>query len=270
MVNKIYDCITYFEESLQFNLRINILNKYVDKFIVCESNFDHKGNYKGINFTQENFHDFKNKITHIIIKDKFPDILDPWKTQAFQREYIFKGLKEALPEDYIMFSDPDEIPRPELLINFELKTKYGIFMQDLFKYKLNIFNPHESPWEGTRVCRKKDLKSIDFLRNKIVKKNIKYPFWRIDKIKDITLFNNGGWHFSDLMSPEKISKKLKTFAHREFASDEFSSIDIIKKKIKERVDLFNRGHVYSQRKIDETYPKYIINNLNQYKDFIDV
>ena len=55
MVNKIYDCITYFDESLQFNLRINILNKYVDKFIVCESNFDHKGNYKGINFKPENF-----------------------------------------------------------------------------------------------------------------------------------------------------------------------------------------------------------------------
>ena len=51
----------------------------------------------------------------------------------------------------------------------------------------------------------------------------------------------------------KISKKLKTFAHREFASDEFSSIDIIKKKIKERVDLFNRGHVYSQRKIDDSF-----------------
>tara|TARA_B100000965_G_C19437397_1_gene689248 strand:- start:101 stop:913 length:813 start_codon:yes stop_codon:yes gene_type:complete len=269
MKNKIYDCITFFEENLQFDLRFNILKNYVHKFIVCESNFDHKGNYKGINFKPENYTNFKNKIIHLVIKNQFPDTSDPWKTQAYQREYIFNGLSEALPEDYIMFSDPDEIPRPELLANINLENKYGIFMQDLFKYKLNIFNPYESPWEGTRVCRKKNLKSINFLRSKILKKNLRYPFWRIDKIKDITIFNNGGWHFSDLMSPEKISKKLKTFAHSEFAGEEFSSVDIIKEKIKQRVDLFNRDHVFSRIKIDKNYPKYITDNLNQFRTYIE-
>ena len=69
-------------------------------------------------------------------------------------------------------------------------------------------NPHESPWEGSRICRKKNLKSIDFLRQKILKKNIRYPFWRIDKEKSIQLIDNGGWHFNYLLEPEKISKKL--------------------------------------------------------------
>ena len=47
-------------------------------------------------------------------------------------------------EDYV-FSDPDEIARPELLINFELKNKYGIFMMDCFNYKFNLFNPMSLP-----------------------------------------------------------------------------------------------------------------------------
>ena len=44
--NKIYDCITFFDENLLVNLRFEILNDVVDYFIVCESNFDHKGKKK--------------------------------------------------------------------------------------------------------------------------------------------------------------------------------------------------------------------------------
>ena len=50
----------------------------------------------------------------------------------------------ANPEDYIFFSDPDEIPRPEILENFDLQNKYGIFKQDCFNYKFNLFNPRAS------------------------------------------------------------------------------------------------------------------------------
>ena len=50
MKNKIYDCVTFFNENFQVNLRFNILYKYVDKFVVCESKFDHKGNPKKLNF----------------------------------------------------------------------------------------------------------------------------------------------------------------------------------------------------------------------------
>ena len=71
------------------------------------------------------------------------------------------------------FSDPDEIPNPEILINFELKKKDGIFMQKCFNYKFNLFNSYESPWEGSRVSKKKNLKSINFMRQKVKSKNFK-------------------------------------------------------------------------------------------------
>ena len=59
--------------------------------------------------------------------------------QAIQREFLLNGTDDANPEDYIFFSDPDEIPNPKFLKNFELKKKYGIFMQRCFNYKFNLF-----------------------------------------------------------------------------------------------------------------------------------
>ena len=266
---KIYDCITFFDENLQADLRFNILNKYIEKFIVCESKFDHKGSYKGVKFDLKNYKEFKDKIIHLVIDKQFPDVANPWKTQAFQREFIFKGLHEAKPDDYIMFSDPDEIPKPEIFNNFKLDKRYGIFLQKMFCYKLNIYNPHESPWEGSRICLKKNLKSIDFLRQKVLKKNIRYPFWRFDKEKSIQLIENGGWHFNYLLEPEKISKKLKTFAHTQYDKDEFTNISVIKKNIREMRDLFRRGHKYYKVQLDNTFPDYILNNQSKFYQWIE-
>jgi len=267
MKNCIFDCITFFRENFITNLRFEILNNVIDYFIVCESLYDHKGKKKKINFKLLN-KKFKNKVIHLIIKKKF-EHFDPWKNQATQREYIFKGLNLAKEDDYIMFSDPDEIPNPNLLKNFKLKKKFGIFMQKSYCYKINIFNDYETPWEGTRVVKKKDLYSIDYLRQKILSKNLKYSFFRFDKEKDIQLFNNGGWHFNNLFSPKEISIKLKTFAHTEFSNKKYSSISVIKKNILERRDLFSRGRIYKKVVLDNSYPKYILDNVKNLSQFID-
>ena len=161
---KIIDCITFFDNNLMFDLRYNILKDYVDYFVICESKFDHKNKEKNINFEFKNYYD-KKKIRHIVINEKFPDN-NVWKNQALQRDYIINNLSEFDDEDFIFFSDPDEIPNPNFLKNFNLKKRYGIFFQKCFNYKFNLFNKYESPWEGTRVCKKKNLRSIDFVRQK--------------------------------------------------------------------------------------------------------
>ena len=267
MKSKIYDCVTFFDNNFIFNLRYNILKDFVDYFIVCESKFDHKGNPKTINFIKNTNYE-KKKIRHIILEKPFPMNNYVWKNQAIQREFLLSNLSDIDDDDYIFFSDSDEIQRPEILINFKLKKKYGIFMQKTFNYKFNLFNEYESPWEGTRVCKKKNLKSINFMRQKVKSKNINYSFCRIDKEKSIEIFNDGGWHFNNMLSPEEISLKLKTFAHTEFSSEEFSSIKIIKEKIKKNIDLFNRNHTYKIVEIDNTFPKYLLENLNKYEKFI--
>ena len=141
-------------------------------------------------------------------------------------------------------------------------------MQKSFCYKINLFNKYETPWEGSRICKKKYLKSIDWLRQKVKSKNLRYKFFRLDKEKNIQLFSNGGWHFNCLMKAEDISIKLKTFAHTEYNQKKFTDIITIKDKIKNRQDLFNRGWFYKKVKFEKSFPKYLRNNRNLLKDWI--
>ena len=119
---KLFDCTTYFEEDMMMEIRFNILNQYVDKFVVCEANFSHSGSKKKINFNKDNFPKFKKKIIHIILKNEPKNLenninSDPSIARSnsikrinFQRDYIIKGLNEARADDFIMYSDNDEIP----------------------------------------------------------------------------------------------------------------------------------------------------------------
>ncbi len=264
---KIIDCVTFFQENFIFDLRYNIIKDYVDLMVVCESRYDHKGNKKNLNFKLRNSYN-KDKIKYLLMDKPFPKNNNPWQNQAIQRDYLLKNLDFLDNEDYIFFSDPDEIPNPNFLKNFVLKKKYGIFMQKCFNYKFNLYNKYESPWEGTRVCKKKNLKSIDYMRMKIKTKNLSYPFWRVDKEKSIEVFENSGWHFHNILSAEEISIKLKSFAHTEFSGKVFSSPDTINKKINQRVDLYNRGHKYEKKELSEEFPEYLKKNKEKYKKFL--
>ena len=263
----IFDCITFFRENFITNIRFEILKNVVDYFVICESLYDHRGNKKTLNFKLSNSK-FKDKIIYVVLDQPFPSKLGTWKRQAYQREFIFNGLKKAHQEDYVMFSDPDEIPNPNILKNFNLSKKYGIFLQKHFVYKFNIFNHYATPWEGSRICKLKNLKSIDYMRQKIIKKNLR-KWWRPDKEKSVELIENGGWHFNNLFSAEELSIKLKTFAHTEFSSEKFSDIDVIKKKIDIKTDLFNRSEFYKKVDLDETFPQYILENKVYFQNFIE-
>jgi beta-1,4-mannosyl-glycoprotein beta-1,4-N-acetylglucosaminyltransferase len=266
-MRKIIDCITFFDNNFMFNLRYKILENQVDYFVVCESLYDHKGQFKDKKFIFKNDFD-ENKIKYILLDKPFPKKNNGWENQALQRDYLLDNLDFASEEDYIFFSDPDEIVKPEILNNFELSKKYGIFLQNVFNYKFNLYNRYESPWEGTRVTKKKNLKSIDYMRQKVKLKNLKYSLYRIDKEKNIEIFDDAGWHFNNIMTPEEISLKLKTFAHTEYSSERYSSVDVIKKKINNKVDLFERGHEYQVLKLNEDFPEYILENLEKYGEFI--
>jgi beta-1,4-mannosyl-glycoprotein beta-1,4-N-acetylglucosaminyltransferase len=266
-MSKIFDCITFFDENFLVNSRFEILKDVVDYFVICESIYDHKGDKKKINFNLKN-QNFKKKIRHIILDEKFPNPSDRWNSEKFQREKLLDGIKDASDDDFILFSDSDEIPNPKRLENLFLEKDYGIFMQKVFVYKLNIYNQYESPWEGTRVCKKKNLKSFTELRKKILIKNLKKPFWKIGTEKSIQKIEDGGWHFNNLYPIDIISKKLQASPHSEFSSKKYSDVDIIRKKISKLEDLYNRGHTYKKIEIDNMFPDYFLNNANLIKGYI--
>lgn len=163
---KIFDCTTYFEEDLMMDLRFNILNDYVDKFVVSEATFSHSGNNKAIKFDPNNFKKFKEKIIHIIV-DKDPvgqthkDLTDPQvkrsnsiKRIEFQRNEISRGLDQADDEDYIIYSDNDEIPNLKYFNLAKNKKKIILFKQNLYYYKFNLAYS-KLDWYGSKSCKKK-------------------------------------------------------------------------------------------------------------------
>ena len=62
----IYDCFQYFNEDHIVDLRLNILDEYVDYFVISESTKTHQGKNKKINFKSIIFQDSKIKIKFII------------------------------------------------------------------------------------------------------------------------------------------------------------------------------------------------------------
>ena len=96
--NKIFDCITFFDENLLVNARLEILKNVVDYFVICESKYDYRGFKKKINFRLIN-KKLKHKVRHLVLTDKFPDPKNLWKSEEFQREKIFEGIKDARADD---------------------------------------------------------------------------------------------------------------------------------------------------------------------------
>ena len=289
---KIIDTTTFFDEKLMMEIRFNILDSYVDKFVVCESKYSHSGLEKKINFNMNDYPKFKKKIIHLVI-DKEPDNLISKRDQSiaenrlnsvirikYQRNYIMEVLNQFSSEDFIIHSDNDEIPN---LDNFDLlnsKNKFVIFKQKIFYYKLNLLLPSLN-WYGSKACKLKDIKDIDNLR---AIKNKKYPFYRLDtlfselKHQSLEIVNEGGWHFSNLKNIDDLEKKyLNDENHSEYEAQGFT-IERIKNNIKNRVIDYNHeakkdsNERFKQTKLDvaktDILPKYIRDNLDRYREWI--
>jgi beta-1,4-mannosyl-glycoprotein beta-1,4-N-acetylglucosaminyltransferase len=231
---KIYDCFSYWDEDLLLDLRLNILDNYVDYFVIVEGNKTWQNNNKKLRFNVNNFSKFKKKIIYIPVED-MPDGNNPYLRENFQRNCISRGLKNCNEDDLIIISDLDEIPNPEVIKNFQTKMRYAVFKQMHFYYKLNLKSKENPYWYGSRICIKKYLKSPQWLRHLKFKKR---PFWRIDKFRQNNIIGHGGWHFCNLKSPEELLYKYKNlcetndpYVFKEKIDEKFLDINLIKKNI---------------------------------------
>ena len=295
---KIFDCITYYDEELLFDLRCHQLNNYVDFFVVVEAKFTHSGKKKKLNFNINNFNKFKNKIDYIVVDQQPPNvrklkeddtakikeeklILNGMARDYFQRENLKKGLKNLKDDDLVVISDLDEIPNFDNLDFNKINNNIIIFQQKMFYYKLNLYY-NEFIWAGSKAVKYKNFVSPQWLRNV---KSKKYPFWRLDvffskkKYSNLFYVKDGGWHFTCIRTPEDLEKKLLNFAHHyEFEQSGLKLTDL-KKLIKEKRVMYDHsvdqtGYKWSGKSILKTVnnnelPLYIRNNIKKFKDWLD-
>ena len=162
--------------------------------------------------------------------------------QNYQRDYLINGISNANNEDLILFSDVDENSKFKKFKKFykSIKDKIGIFDQKLFYYKLNLQVVDYDQWEGTRICKKKYLKSFSWLRDNIRLKNLKYSFGDLTSLKKFFKVEDGGWHFSFLGNAEFISSKIKSYVHSEYDQEKYTKIEEINERIKNAIDPYDR------------------------------
>ena len=267
---KIYDCFQFFNEENVLDLRFNILNEFVDFFVIVESTTNHQGKEKKLNFDIKKFKKFEKKIIYVVVDDTLDSVKKTHIGQnslveRHQRNSILKGLKNCDDNDLIILSDVDEIPDLNKLNLFDKKNRYAVFLQKKFDYKLNLLNETEGDWYGSKICLKKNLRSPQWLRDLKFKK---YPFWRLDKIRDLQIIKDGGWHFSYLQNTENILKKITSFSHGEHNKPEFANIKNIEENIKMQKNIFGLNFSYRKVNIDQTFPKYILENKEKLKEWI--
>jgi len=295
---KVFDCTTFFDENLMLEVRFNILDKYVDKFVVAEAKYSHSGNKKKLNFDINRFSEFKKKIIYLPIENEPDNIVYSNKDGIFseeknemrknsvkrishQRNKLHESLKGADDNDYIFYSDNDEIPN---LKNFDFEKNQEeiiIFKQKLFYYKFNLFCDRVD-WYGTKGCIKKKLASFSWLREVKAKK---YPFFRFDaffsktKYRRVKIIENGGWHFSQLKKPEDIEIKLMNQEHHDeykFAKKNLPSVaDLVKRKSiiydhKAKSSDYKFSKEFKLKKLPiEDMPSFLKENVSKYSEWFD-
>jgi len=286
-MKKIYDCVLFFNELETLELRLEILNDIVDKFVIVESTVTFSGKEKKLFFNEnkEKFKKFEDKIIHVIINDtpenfvNLPYVLNPindvdniknrilkyvelsegwgrhekqWGRKTYQREGIFYGINKCSDDDIILISDLDEIPNPVEVENLKNNISNEIFnfKQTTYYYYFNLLKEYN--WSGTKCLLYGNLKnkSINLIRqNKHTTNHIE----------------NGGWHFSFMGGVERVKTKIDAYSHQEFNNPHI--ISSIENNINGENDPFFRGKL-SKVEIDSTYPKYILDNLNKYSYMI--
>tara|TARA_B110000503_G_scaffold140921_1_gene233069 strand:- start:3479 stop:4294 length:816 start_codon:yes stop_codon:yes gene_type:complete len=268
---RIYDCFSYWDEDLLLDLRLSILDKYVDYFVIVEGNKTWQNNRKNFRFDIKKFKNFKDKIIYVPVED-MPEGKNPWIRENFQRNCIERGLVNAKEEDWIIISDLDEIPNLRNLYNFKKEMRYAVFKQNHYYYKLNLQATKKPYWYGSRICIKKYLKSPQWLRNLKFKKR---PFWRVDRLRLNNILINGGWHFCNLKTAKELLHKYKNlcetndpYVFKEKIDMKKLNIKNIEEKILKGKDIIGRNEIYEAKKMDNTFPKKILENKIKFKEWI--
>ena len=297
---KIFDCFMFCDEDLLLDLRLNILNQHIDFFVIVESKYFHNGKERQLKFDIKKYKQFENKIIYIVHENEpagihkvnkeddegiksYKLITNAHLRENEQRNQISRGLNNATDNDLILISDVDEIPNFESIKLEKIKNQIIMFEQSIFYYKLNRYLPNFI-WYGTKGCKKKYLKSPQWLRNI---KNKKFLFWRLDTLLSDTKYmnkyyiNSGGWHFSNLKNAEDIEIKLKSYLHhRDYEVEELGlkKINELIKNNQTIYDMFgdktSKKYGNDKRKKLEKYefnnlPEYIKLNKNKLKEWID-
>ncbi|MCR5503124.1 MAG: glycosyl transferase GT17 family protein [Lachnospiraceae bacterium] len=280
----VYDCIPFFNELDILNLRLHILDPYVDRFVIEEATVTFSGEKKELVFekNREMFAEFLPKITHIVVDDTPADAADTYVRDYYQKNRLIEGLKDASEEDVILFGDADEIPDPKtlqkLIGGFDREKVYHLAQRNFYVYLNNEEKsgkllsitgefpdiPEEKRlWLGTKVCSVKNIPEEGIVRLRDLVPVTDERSVRVE---------NGGWHFGYMgghgeKDPSiRIGVKTKAAAHQDYNEKE-----VLKETMDHLYlgrDIFGRDASFMRVDVDETYPEYLLEHKEEFAHLI--
>ena len=268
----IYDCFTLRDEIDLLELRLKILENKVDKFVISEANYTHKGKPKAYNFLEnkERFNKWKDKIIYLPIdfKDEvekgdinFHNIDGPrdaqWLLENSQRNAILYGLENCKDDDIIIVGDLDEMLNPECI-----PTKLDnpvCFVQNFYFYYFNnkSIGPKDTIWVGTVACNFRHLQYVT-------------PQYLRDNRWSLYPIHNAGWHWSYFGGEDAIKYKVQCIVEAEYImSDLKITIEEALDNFRNLKDFYGRKELNFQLiELEDEYPLPIFNTIKDYKQFI--
>lgn len=198
----IVDAFMFYNEFNVLELRLELLDNYVDRFVIVESEVNHVGGPKELFFqnNRERYSRWAHKITHVVVTaEESPKDPSPWAREKYQRHCILRGLEGVPDAAVVMISDVDEIPDMTKVRWDSLPHPVCSVHMWLFIYSLDYICETE-PWFGTVITNAELVRRFG-------------PNHFRDNRWNFPGFKYSGWHLSSFGDEKHVLNKLKTYAH---------------------------------------------------------
>jgi beta-1,4-mannosyl-glycoprotein beta-1,4-N-acetylglucosaminyltransferase len=265
----IIDCFTFFNEFDILDIRLNILNDVVDKFVLVEASKTQSKIDKPFYFDEnrKRYSKFLDKIIHVKVDDLIYE--NGWGMENFQRNCIQRGLDtlNLNGNDIIGISDVDEIWNPNIHKNLNglvNKNKFISIEMDYFVFYLNL-NTCNKKWIGTIFTEFQNLNT--------------YSPQNLRNIKDVVLFiKESGWHFGYQGGKEMVYKKYLSCVepvNKSLLPSKSKFFEEFDNRIKDGGSfIFSDNLVDTSIKLqklpitEDIFPKYIVCNQKKYEHML--
>jgi beta-1,4-mannosyl-glycoprotein beta-1,4-N-acetylglucosaminyltransferase len=248
--SRIFDAFLFFNELEMLELRLNILDPVVDRFVLVESTVTFSGRPKPLYYAehQVRFAPWRDKIIHVVVDDTPDTGAWRWGREYFQRDQIMRGLLQCRCDDIVLLSDCDEIPDPAAV---RARARGG-YHQEYMLYYLNCRHMSED-MIGTAALYYFQFAAF----GPQATRHRRWGFPRIER---------GGWHFAYAMSPERIRAKLRAFSHDEFDTPEVAAAIEGRRERLEDIFAVHAGTLTVQDIENDYFPDYLKANWRRYAE----
>jgi beta-1,4-mannosyl-glycoprotein beta-1,4-N-acetylglucosaminyltransferase len=252
MSRKVIECMPFFNELDLLEMRLEITSDYVDYWVISESTKTFSEIEKPL-YLKDNLDGRFAKFKDRIIRVEYECKSGPWWNEFGSRNCLGKyALENFDQDDLIVLADCDEIPDYRKI---DFNSRFPAIVETKgYYYYLNCKQTED--FRIVSIFPVSSLNEIETCR------------MRACAGMDVPIIKNAGWHWSFLGGAEKISEKIKAYAHQDLNLPEYSDVDKIKKRLADLSDIFDRSLGYKIVDIDDTFPDYIVNNQEKLSDLI--